>query len=248
MSKLILMFKDKILSAYPLSAGDRLTIGRRTDNNMVIENLAVSGHHARVDHQGDRILLTDLDSKNGTFCNGQRITQIVLNNNDEVTIGKHVLKADWSDTIVVERSDEAFDTLPGNLDTASTILMTDAHAKGGQNRSASAKPKTVRPKNDRLAFLAGGEGTRALPERQLAIGINPDADIVIGGLWAVLMGGPAAVITKQAGDYFLRYAGGWIKPKRNGARVKGTVKLNHEDVVEVGPIKLEVQLCERVAA
>ena len=159
-----------------------------------------------------------------------------------------MLQADWSDTIAVELSDEAFDTLPGHLDTARTMLMEDGRAKPAKASTLMPKPKAERPETDRLAFLAGGEGTHSLSERQVAIGINADADIVIGGLWAVLMGGPAAVITKQAGDYFLRYAGGWIKPKRNGMTVKGTVKLNHEDVVDVGPIKLKIQLSERVAA
>jgi pSer/pThr/pTyr-binding forkhead associated (FHA) protein len=248
MPKLILIFKEKILGAYPLADGVRLTLGRRTENDIVIENLAVSGHHARIEHEGDRVVLTDTDSKNGTFCNGQPVTQVTLNNNDVVTIGKHVLQADWSDTITVEPSDDAYDTLPGPFDTASTMLMEHDQVAPAKEAILTPTPKEVRPENDFLAFLAGGEGSRPLSERQIDIGINDDADIVIGGLWSVVMGGPAAVITKQSGDYFLRYAGGWVKPKRNGSRVKGTVKLNHEDVVDVGPVKLLVQLSERMAA
>lgn len=248
MPKLILIFKEKILDSYPLAEGDKLTIGRRPDNDIVIDNLAVSGRHARVDHQGDRILLTDMESKNGTFCNGQPVTQATLNNNDVVTIGKHVLQADWMDTITVEPSDEAYDTLPGPLDTSSTMMMENDRIAPAKAAILTPPPKEVRPDNDCLAYLAGGEGSHPLSDHQIDIGINDDADIVIGGLWSVVMGGPAAVITKQSGDYFLRYAGGWIKPKRNGARIKGTVKLNHEDVVAIGPIKLMVQLSERVAA
>lgn len=248
MPKLILIFKEKILGSYQLAEGDNLTIGRRPENNIIIENLAVSGYHARIDHQGDRILLTDMESKNGTFCNGQPVTQATLNNNDVVTIGKHVLQADWTDTIAVEPYDEAYDTLPGPLDTSSTMMMEDDHIEPAKAAILTPPPKEVRPDSDCLAFLAGGEGSRPLSDSQFDIGINDDADIVIGGLWSVVMGGPAAVITKQSGDYFLRYAGGWIKPKRNGARVKGTVKLKHEDVVDVGPVKLLVQLSERMAA
>ena len=137
---------------------------------------------------------------------------------------------------------------PAPFDTASTMLMEDDQVAPAKEAILTPTPKKVRPENDFLAFLAGGEGSRPLSERQIDIGINDDADIVIGGLWSVVMGGPAAVITKQSGDYFLRYAGGWVKPKRNGSRVKGTVKLNHEDVVDVGPVKLLVQLSERMAA
>lgn len=248
MPKLILIFKEKILGAYPLAEGDKLTIGRRPENDIVIENLAVSGYHAAVAHQGDQILLTDTESKNGTFCNGQPVTQIALNNNDVVTVGKHVLQADWSDTITVKPPDEAYDTLPGPLDTSSTMAIEDDRVAPAKSAIVAPPPKTDRPDSDCLAFLAGGEGSHPLSDRQIDIGINDDADIVIHGLWSVIMGGPAAVITKQAGDYFLRYAGGLIKPKRNGAPVKGTVKLKHKDVVSLGPIKLMVQLRERMAA
>ena len=77
-------------------------------------------------------------------------------------------------------------------------------------------------------------------------GNNDDADIVVTGILAILVGGPAATISKQAGDYFLRYTGGLIKPKRNGMSVKGTAKLNHEDIIDVGPVKLQIQLSQRI--
>jgi predicted component of type VI protein secretion system len=248
MPKLILIFKEKILGSYPLAEGGALTIGRRPENDIVIDNLAVSGRHARITHEGERIVVTDMNSKNGTFCNGEPVTQVTLNDNDVVTIGKHVLQADWSDTIAVEPSDEAGDTLPGPLDTSNTMSFKDDRTPPAKVAVLEPPPVEVRPENDCLAFLAGGEGSHPLSDRQIDIGIDDDADIVIGGLWAVLMGDPAAVITKQSGDYFLRYSGGLIKPKRNGIRVKGTVKLNHDDLVVVGPVKLRVQLSERMAA
>ena len=84
-----------------------------------------------------------------------------------------------------------------------------------------------------------------LSQRPITIGKNSDADLVIGGLWRLLSGSPAVTINKQAGDVFLRFNGGLIKPKRNGASIKGTVKLNHEDIVDVGPLKIKVQLSKR---
>jgi hypothetical protein len=64
----------------------------------------------------------------------------------------------------------------------------------------------------------------------------------------VLAGSPTAINNKQSGEYFLRYSGGLIKPKRNGAGIRGTIKLNHEDILELGPYKLQVQLRKRVTA
>jgi hypothetical protein len=88
----------------------------------------------------------------------------------------------------------------------------------------------------------------AISQKPITIGKNHDADIVVGGLWGLLLGSPAATIKKQAGDVFLRFNGGLIKPRRNGAGVKGTVKLNHDDIVEVGPVKLQVQLSKRLVS
>jgi hypothetical protein len=250
MSKLILMFKDKILNAYPLTPGGCLTIGRHGDNDIIIENLTVSGHHARLDHRNGVITLTDLKSKNGTRRNGVAITQCPIEDRDMITIGKHHLLADWADTIAVEITPELRAELESAMNVTRTMIMKSAN---GQNQAPEPEPAMVqlpRPRaaGDCLAFLEGGQGVFALCKHQVTIGKNSDADIVIGGTWALLLGSPAAVITKQSGDYFLRYTGGLIRPKRNGVSVKGTVKLNHEDILDIGPVKLQIQLGQRLAA
>jgi len=245
MPKLILMFKDKILNAYPLASGDVLTIGRHPDNDIVIENLAVSSHHAHVSHSNDLFELKDLDSRNGTQCNGKQVSQCILNDKDVVTIGKHQLQADWSDTMAVERTAELQAELADAVNKDRTMMLESAQYNMNNANGMASFGAGDDLKSDFLSFLAGGEGICKLSKRPVAIGKNPDADIVVGGLWALLMGSPAAVINKQAGDYFLRFAGGMIKPKRNGASVKGTVKLNHEDIIALGPVRVQVQLSGR---
>lgn len=259
MAKLILMFKDKILSTYPLAEGGTLTIGRHPDNDIAIENLSVSGHHARIEHRGNEIVLTDLGSKNGTLRNGEAVTNCTIVDKDTIVIGKHTLQADWTDTMVVEQNDGVLSGAAPSTDSDRTVIMQSPVLKEG---SAAAPPpadgphdapqtssgKSKTSKSDYLSFLSGGTGELILSGKQISIGKNGDADIVVEGLWGLLMGGPAAVITKQAGDYFLRYAGGLIKPKRNGSSIKGTVKLSHADVVAVGPVKVQIKLAERLAA
>ena len=68
---LTLKFKNNVIADYQLEKGKSLTIGRRGANDVVIENLAVSGHHAKIDSVGDGFVLTDLQSKNGCFVNEQ---------------------------------------------------------------------------------------------------------------------------------------------------------------------------------
>ena len=82
--------KNKSIGQYQLKKGTSLTIGRRDDNDMVIDDPAVSGHHAKIDSLGDRFVLIDLKSKNGTFVNEQLIDSHWLNNDDVVTIGGHI--------------------------------------------------------------------------------------------------------------------------------------------------------------
>ena len=87
----ILRFKDRQLRKYLLRPDNPLSIGRLEDNDVLIENDAVSGHHARVVFRDDAFLLEDLGSTNGTFVNGEPITAHRLKDEDVVRIGKHEL-------------------------------------------------------------------------------------------------------------------------------------------------------------
>lgn len=60
MPMLTLKFKKNTIADYPLQKGKSVTIGRRTNNDIVVENLAVSGHHAKIDSIGDGFVLTVL--------------------------------------------------------------------------------------------------------------------------------------------------------------------------------------------
>ena len=68
MPNITLKFKDSVIGRYPIEKGKSLAIGRRKDNDIVIDNLAVSGHHAKIDAAGDAFVLVDLQSKNGSFA------------------------------------------------------------------------------------------------------------------------------------------------------------------------------------
>ena len=97
MPKLILKFKDKTISSLSLENGATITIGRHSSNEIVIDNPVVSGLHAHVDLHGEEITITDLESKNGTYHNGERISKAVLHHNDVITIGKHTIVLDTQD-------------------------------------------------------------------------------------------------------------------------------------------------------
>ena len=66
MARLVLVFNKKVIKDCPFDK-ENMTIGRDEGNDIVIDNLAVSGFHARIDKTGDNYILTDLQSTNGTW-------------------------------------------------------------------------------------------------------------------------------------------------------------------------------------
>src|SRR5258708_1611489 len=91
MAKLYLKFEQQLLKEVNLEPGT-LTIGRLPDNMLQIDNLAVSGHHAKVISEGNQYVIEDLGSLNGTYVNNQRVGKATLNDGDQVLIGKHVVQ------------------------------------------------------------------------------------------------------------------------------------------------------------
>ena len=92
MARLTLQFEDRVLREYVV--GSMTTIGRLADNTIAIDSPAVSSHHACVFRDGHFYAVEDLQSTNGTFVNGRRVSRQVLQPGDTVQIGKHVLVLD----------------------------------------------------------------------------------------------------------------------------------------------------------
>lgn len=90
MLEITLQLGDKVLATYEAN-NEEFTIGRSADNDIQIDNLAVSGKHARVRKVLKTFLIEDLNSTNGTFVNEKKIDRYELIDGDRVTIGKHSL-------------------------------------------------------------------------------------------------------------------------------------------------------------
>lgn len=90
MAKLVLQLEDGSTRDYPLNK-DRITLGRRAANDIVLSNLAVSGEHAAVVTIPPDSFLEDCGSTNGTFANGQQIKRHFLQEGDVIEIGRHKL-------------------------------------------------------------------------------------------------------------------------------------------------------------
>jgi pSer/pThr/pTyr-binding forkhead associated (FHA) protein len=91
MPKLILSMDGLVLKEIELDK-ERISIGRRSTNDIQIDNLAISGEHAVITCILDDAFLEDRNSTNGTYVNGQPVKKHVLRNNDIIELGKYRLK------------------------------------------------------------------------------------------------------------------------------------------------------------
>ena len=90
MTKLLLKFNAAVIKEIPFDK-DSISVGRKSDNDIPIDNPAVSGHHCKISRQGGTYFVEDLESTNGTFVNEKRIKKSGLHHNDIVGIAKHSL-------------------------------------------------------------------------------------------------------------------------------------------------------------
>ena len=91
MPKMIVSIDEVVIKEVQLTK-DRTTLGRRPYNDIVIDNLAVSGEHAVIHMGASEVLLEDLNSTNGTYVNGKAIKKQALQNGDGIEVGKYKIK------------------------------------------------------------------------------------------------------------------------------------------------------------
>ena len=252
-----LKLKSKILGDFQLPEGASLTIGRREDNDVVIEDPAVSGHHAKIESLGERFVLIDLQSKNGSFVNEQLVNSHWLRNGDMINIGDHslIFIEDEQKTRPEKRTDKFDDTLVMNsTDHRRRMIKSTSHksinvvrfwdksqsrgtVKDVDPQTSPSCPKSKPAEaNGALIYIAGGKGRIELTRKITTIGKHPSSDIMIKGL---LLDPTTATISKETGGYCFNYIGGLPKPKINGIPVRESTLLNDSDIIEIGSTRLQ---------
>jgi len=91
MARLLLSLDGQVLAEYNMSK-ERYTMGRLPDNDVRIDNAAVSGHHALIINILNDSFLEDLNSTNGTYVNGKLVKKHALQHGDVITVGHHQLR------------------------------------------------------------------------------------------------------------------------------------------------------------
>lgn len=255
MAKLILKFEQSVLKEVPLSQGV-VTIGRLPDNVIHIDNLAVSGHHAKIYWDQDKYIIEDNNSLNGTYVNKHRISKAALKDGDEVLVGKHTLgfKDEWHEgapaPAAFEHKGPAVPQMQATmvLDTKKAKEMLAMAAAARTGTQATPSPETPpppahveppAPPKDRIGTLSVLDGKTDAKNyvlgKMTVIGKSDMASIKLKGFFAPNM---AALINKRETRYFINASEAKIKVRINGQEIAGQKELNEGDIVEVAGVKL----------
>lgn len=236
---LTLKFQEKPLGEFILVPGKTTAIGRRPENEVAIDNLAVSGLHAKIDAIGEEFIFTDLQSKNGSFVNGQMVTTHKLQHGDVITIGKHTLEFTYKEgeeRPAKKADDQLYQTMV--MDTSKhREMMKKTKPKAAPAAAAAAAPKPTPTLLAALSLVAGDQGEVAISKKLFKIGKGIQNDYQVDGMW---VGQTAITISQRPDGYHLSYVEGMTKPKVNGEVVKSTIKLKEFDIIELGRVKMQL--------
>jgi len=232
MARVVLMFNKQVIKEYPLLK-ESITIGRKEGNIIVIDNLAVSSFHARIDVAGSDFILTDLQSTNGTFVNDKKVVSHKLIHGDNIIIGKHVLLFVSTDTGKVEELAEA-----SKIDMDKTMMLDTAKQKELLAKQKSAAMAAQPPeKIGVISFIDGSNlGDIELTKKLTKIGKADTSEIRLSGL---LMPPTAVTISHRPSGYTISFAGGMSKLKVNGQVIKDSIALQEFDTIELGSYKFQ---------
>ncbi len=219
MPKLILSMDGLVLKEITL-ARERTSIGRKPNNDIQIDNLAISGQHAVITCILDDAFLEDQNSTNGTYVNGQLVKKHVLRNNDVIELGKYRLKFIADSVRPGHAAVEMIDAGAGPVRApeGDTLVETAAAAS-----SAAAQP-------DRIGVIQVLSGANAGRELELAKSLT-----TLGK-----PGRQVAVITRRAHGYFITHVEGASLPLVNGKAISAQAQhLSDHDVIELAGVKME---------
>lgn len=239
MAKLYLKFERSVLKEITIDQA-ATTIGRLPDNTLQIDNLAVSGHHARITWDKDQYEIEDLGSLNGTYVNAQRVGKAKLRHGDVVKIGKHEIE--FKNDGVAPAAAVAARTGPSIPKLDATVMLDTRQAQemhaGKPFFAPAAMAAAATPVKERVGMLSVIEGKTdqeryILTSKMSMIGKSSMASIKLKGFFAPKS---AALISKRENKYFIAPEHK-VKLKINGEPVHSQRELAPGDVIEIGRVK-----------
>ncbi|MFZ2308008.1 MAG: FHA domain-containing protein [Rhodoferax sp.] len=217
MPKMIVSIDEVVIKEVQLTK-DKTTLGRRPYNDIVIDNLAVSGEHAVLQMTGGEVFLEDLNSTNGTYLNGKAIKKQQLQNGDSVEIGKYKIK------FVGDGEADNFDK---------TMVVKARPAVAPQPAPRAVSPGTPGDSVGLGAFhasikvLSGAASGREVPLTKVVTTIGKPGVAV-------------AAITRRQHGFVVHHVEGAGNPTLNGTPIKAEpVALKNGDLIELAGTQMQ---------
>ncbi|OGS74698.1 MAG: hypothetical protein A2063_08335 [Gallionellales bacterium GWA2_60_142] len=256
-AKLILSMDGAVLKEYPLNK-ERMTIGRKAHNDIVIDNLAISGEHAAIVTILHDSFLEDLDSTNGLEVNGVQTKKHFLQNNDLIEIGKYKLKylndqvsqtnaADFEKTMVL-RAPVRPEAPAGEIKLSQTQVNPSMAAEIEKTGRFGMQPPAAPVAEVEASPAAQPAATApqvAAPQAavvQILTGPNAGKELELVKNLTTLgkPGVQVAVLTRRPHGFFITHVEGAVHPSVNGQTLGDQPHpLQDHDVIELAGIKME---------
>lgn len=234
MARLILSLDGNVLAEYNMSK-ERYTIGRLPDNDVRIDNSAVSGHHSLIINILNDSFLEDLNSTNGTYVNGKLVKKHALQHGDVITIGQHQLRYvddshdDSADPDEFERTMIIRPGSSGTPNAPSLDSVNKAVANLNPDAAPIGEPKAAVLPKGKLQVLSGKfAGKELVLTKALTTLGQPNIQV--------------AAISRRAEGYFIIHvesgkAGNY--PIVNGEPIGPQARsLKDNDVIELAGVKM----------
>ena len=221
MGKLVVSLDGVVIKEVQITK-EKTTLGRRPYNDIVIDNLAVSGEHAVLQMVGNDVFIEDLNSTNGTYINGKAVKKQLLAGNDTIEVGKYKIKfvvdegTDYEKTMIMKPGSAMPPAQPVAARASGFAPMGAAGGGGG----SSAGPATIRVMNGAAA------GREVVLTKVVTTVGKPGVQV--------------ASITKRPTGYVLAHVEGTARPMVNSSPLVGeTVGLKNGDVIELAGTQMQ---------
>ena len=241
MARLILSLDGQVMAEFNMNK-ERYTIGRLSDNDVRIDNPAVSGHHSLIINILNDSFLEDLNSTNGTYVNGKLIKKHALQHGDVVTVGHHQLR--FMDTQANDAEPDEFEKTmiitPGSAVAAAAAKKAQAITPAPPTRPIAPAPAT------RTAQPVNGDHPVALPKAKLQVlsGAFAGRELELNKALTTLgrPGVQVAAITRRADGFFIVHVDSGKPndyPHVNGSLIgEQARRLQDNDVILLAGVKM----------
>ena len=219
MPKMIVSIDGVVIKEVQLTK-DRTTLGRRPYNDIVIDNLAVSGEHAVLQMSGNQVHLEDLNSTNGTYVNGKAARKQLLQNGDTIEVGKYKIK------FVDDGGEDAYEkTMMVRAGTGAVAGATPRPPVFSSGSTPDAGP--VEPLYAAIKVLSGAAAGREVLLTKVVTTIGKPGVAI-------------AAITRRQRGFVVHHVEGAGNPALNGAPI-GTdpVALKNGDLIELAGTQMQ---------